>query len=1164
MSDDAIKGIQRFFGRVKDFFFTQPAEKPDAPRYDVRDVPAIYADRAETLRFIRETPLVYGYWGDFKRIFKQAETEGDRELLAALLARLDSAPFPTDRKPILTPLDAANVNNFNRMALQGNHAFLLNSQGYRNVPLSIVDISNPALPALVHQMPFPNLIDLAVADNRLYVLTGSQWSSNAKLLIYEVSDVRSPVKLGEYSCPLAAQVVVRDNLAFLPCRPDPNARRSVFAQQNAALSAAGAGQSENLQIVDISNPANPQQIGAFQGGHPHGFTVKGDFAYLITAPNQYSSRDKKLNILSIADPTAPRSLREISMQVPNGIAVQDGALFITTLKYNSQEQSGLQIYEAPAGQPEQARLAITLELGAPSGVVVSGRYAYVARKKTHGSDRDGGGIAVVDTVEKRVVSILPGAGMETLEMRDGILFGIEDTRPYVSQSLRAFDVSNPAKPYLIGTPPSKETLAYMKRRARRILREVAKAEPDAYPAFAAEILAQSGRGRAAVNFDTDWLTVPILFGSGKRYAQTQHDRGRFVCRVPVFVRTRREESNPELWDKTPQIAESLFTNADLPQETREFALRLLRHHALPLPKLTDAALAGSLASHSALLVSQAIGQIIAALNSGENVPPALAAEAFFRGSGIARRSVLSFLDKANDRKGFVVFAGRLYALASANVGAVLNPKQQYAFALLAARFAHLLRGKTDAALTVKLYATGRPDFTALAEDIFAHLQSNDLLNWLVALNTLDEARRSRAFGLIRSSISPQLFRTETAQTLISSPEMWIRESGWILLAESATPPGVFEKLWNGFFAYGRDLAYRGDINALATAFASPAALSLLPRISFNYARLLDALRSSPELLALVTPPLFEMLLPSFSLDSLLEFIGLFSEEQWQNLRPAAISGLQKFDRGLAFWGKVFELVNASGDTPLTRRLFDDPDLSETFVKLLDVGDLVKSANPAFGPLLGRWVAAHINAFERDSAELLAIATSMQPEIRTAGLARVETVGLSLPFALRLLESELPDAIEAGKAFFGKADAAQEMEYAVALCDSPQNSVRDYGLQYTQARLPELDKAALFARLSENPNLKIQIWVAKELRTADAPGAADFDRAVLRQRDKGRKAKEAVKKQIAKETAPDINLLLELARSRTPRDAEWAMQELAKLALTGVEIPGVALDGAAGG
>ncbi len=75
----------------------------------------------------------------------------------------------------------------------------------------------------------------------------------------------------------------------------------------------------------------------------------------------------------------------------------------------------------------------------------------------------------------------------------------------------------------------------------------------------------------------------------------------------------------------------------------------------------------------------------------------------------------------------------------------------------------------------------------------------------------------------------------------------------------------------------------------------------------------------------------------------------------------------------------------------------------------------------------------------------------------------------------------------------------------------------------------------------------------EERFAQAPA---FDRQVLRARNQGRKAKELVKRRLDAETSQDIPLLLELARGRSSRDAEWALGQLARLAVAGVEIEGV--------
>jgi len=72
---------------------------------------------------------------------------------------------------------------------------------------------------------------------------------------------------------------------------------------------------------------------------------------------------------------------------------------------------------------------------------------------------------------------------------------------------------------------------------------------------------------------------------------------------------------------------------------------------------------------------------------------------------------------------------------------------------------------------------------------------------------------------------------------------------------------------------------------------------------------------------------------------------------------------------------------------------------------------------------------------------------------------------------------------------------------------------------------------------------------------------EFDRAVLRGRYRARKAKNLVQKRRTQtEPLPDERTLLELARGRTPRDADWALTQLAKRALEapvdGVEISGV--------
>jgi hypothetical protein len=69
----------------------------------------------------------------------------------------------------------------------------------------------------------------------------------------------------------------------------------------------------------------------------------------------------------------------------------------------------------------------------------------------------------------------------------------------------------------------------------------------------------------------------------------------------------------------------------------------------------------------------------------------------------------------------------------------------------------------------------------------------------------------------------------------------------------------------------------------------------------------------------------------------------------------------------------------------------------------------------------------------------------------------------------------------------------------------------------------------------------------------------FDRAVLRSRGRARRAKDFVQQRHQEQSGTallDTATLLELARGRTKRDADWALRQLAQRALSGEKIEGV--------
>ena len=220
---------------------------------------------------------------------------------------------------------------------------------------------------------------------------------------------------------------------------------------------------------------------------------------------------------------------------------------------------------------------------------------------------------------------------------------------------------------------------------------------------------------------------------------------------------------------------------------------------------------------------------------------------------------------------------------------------------------------------------------------------------------------------------------------------------------------------------------------------------------------------------------------------------------------------------------------------------------------------MKTDSPAHEPWILRWLRAHKP--ERGAEILLLAATHNLPGVRHWALGRAEYLRLDLATALRFLESDLPDCITAGRKFFEALapGSADEMDYALALCDSPGYAARGFGREFIEARRETLFNGDLLARLAQHSSPDMQAWLAEKLLQSAAPpqAIAPFDRAVLRARGRARKAKNLVqtRHESPNEAAPDNATLLEIARGRTRRDADWALRQLAQKALAGEKIEG---------
>jgi hypothetical protein len=730
---------------------------------------------------------------------------------------------------------------------------------------------------------------------------------------------------------------------------------------------------------------------------------------------------------------------------------------------------------------------------------------------------------------------------------------------------KTYSIAHPARPAELGVPPSERTIEYLKRRARRLLRRMAKTDPDRFVETAFHTLALAGSTGKAPDLRYQWVSVDLLYGGSDRYRQIRHGRGPYREREPRrgSLRRTREERAPEAWDRRPDLAAQLYAQPGLAWPTYEAMLKVLQGNDAPVPASSPEVRLQFLRSPSPLLQHVAVAATVAEIEAGEKPGGELSARAFYYSSAAVRtRTLPLLLPRAGSPNWARPFAGTLTELVAAGCdGEVIPRRVVAAAALLAQSFVPFITSDLLLPIAGRLGASPHPELVQLLLAAFRAVTPGSLLGWLsvwaqLPVERLEPAWQALVAGLRRAKLSQQ-----TALALVTAEDASVREAGWRLLQALNAEQKLLAVVWEAV------LAAPGEAPALRTALGSGIALELLGRSGLDVNRLAERVAGTPSLAALLSAEAMEVVAASVPVAGLFPLIQVLSDAQWASVKGSVLAGLRRAGKMSAFWKAV---PAALTDAALQDRLLDDYTVAASLLLVDDPGVLEITDAP-FETLLHEWLLIHLAQLPRGSGGLLTAATHPLPRVREPALARAREEGIDLPFALKLLESGVPASVELGRGFFEAVEpgAEAELSYALALCDSPERSTRALGRAFIGLRIASLPRPELVRALAEHGDAEMNRFVADLLLelgpgdTAAPEEVREFDRGVLRGRNRGRRAKEQVKSRLSRSGAADVPLLLDLARSGTPRDAEWALGELARLAVAGQPIEGIEVEGVAG-
>ena len=1087
--------------------------------------------------FARQAALTYGPWQRLKRLYKDTEAalntpDADPALFGTLAARMDAVPLSASG-PIASVQLGAGVSMVSAVAVVGDTLCCLAKNNYRD-PTEFatyrLNPTNPLQPTPGPRFALPDTHTLLPCGPYVCALLGG--IQTGALGIFDASDLAAPRWRGR----LALGGYVRAAAAF----------PLVFA----AISGTSTT-FRGLRVVDVSDPDQPRCVGEVAipgaesvaaGSGPVALVVSGRVTHTGSRPADPSG----VTLVDVSDPTVPRVLSFLDLGDAQCAALQGTTAYVGA---GEGQERGLYVFDIT--DPAHPRQVAFLHVYPPK--FMRWHAGYLWMQTTYGALM----LADVRNPLAPALKTIPAiyGSQEIMIAGETLYLG----RNYGGMEI--YNISAPTKPARVGSPPSSGTLGYMKRRARRVLRTLAAKDPDAYARLAYETLAAEVGGET-LNPATQWVSADILYGGSDRWQETRHGRGPLTP-GPARLRLKaREERAPAAWDAHPELATALLTNPKLPWQTHEAAYKMLRAVGKLPETVPNEVLAAFLWGSSPLLIRFAVSRLAA----GDGLARAsakVAAAAYLKAGRAARLALEPGLtSRINDPDWGGKFWTHLFALAEETVITGRYTRRAGTALDTAARlFGLYIDRKTVEERLGPLVSAGQPNITALVLERAWGTPPARAIFWLRVLAPLDAALQEPVTAALVNAMKGRTFNVAEARELVYALPDFVREAGWRLLERSATVTGVFETLWTALLDSTR------ATDALKTAMASPSALALLDRAGLSADDIAQRLSERPFLAGLLSPQTFAAITRQVPAAVTLALVGAAADEQWPALRDAWLRDLREGIGVSALWLAAAPALSAAADDKLEQRLLGDTDIADTFVSVEDPA-VLDIRDPSFGPLLGRWVRAHADLFTPNSNLLLQAATQVLPEVRDWALARVREAEMTLPFALRLLESSLPPSMEVGSGFFFGLTAgdSREQNFALALCDSPFFPVRRLGYDFVQTRWETLAREPLLSALFQSTHPDTQAFVADLLaQSADTPAdTPQFDRDVLRTRHAARRAKEAVKARQTAAPTLDTATLLSLARGKTPRDRDWALTQLARLAAGGAEIDGVALEGAAGG
>ena len=717
------------------------------------------------------------------------------------------------------------------------------------------------------------------------------------------------------------------------------------------------------------------------------------------------------------------------------------------------------------------------------------------------------------------------------------------------------------------------TVAYLIRRGRRWLRRLGRHDGATYARAASAFLRAADAQGAQIRVANRLILSDTLYGRGT--IDATHGRGAMTLPAEPDRYARRYDRFSKIWDQHLEEVKGIWAATRQNADIQAWAFSVLKSQRQAIPDLSPAGLKLALLGPSKKLRSHACAQIASGPDLVRHIDaPALQILLKFCTSR-QFSAIYPALEKHAGKKSIddAVFAyvcengmpeirrGGLPASTDTRSATLL----QFSLRFIRSRFnaAETYQLARYVGLTTKFKPVSR------WQDTLKALPLKSLVELRLQLTDLPRSVVTAIDGACSSAAMEGSGDENLAAALTLSPSKELRELGWSLLSNASDL--AIATIWASLSSQAGTSVGR---EALVEALQSEERLARIerhPHAPQILSNLVLALAAAEQKLA---ERLFLRLATQKSAEKTLKTLQKILRQQpsgsWAS-RPSLLQNAVSLDPGIT--RLVWAALPADETKPVAEIYLRNRSLADVMIGALEVDD-VKQLGQVQADYLMRALRAAPSRLLEDKTFAVSCAICPHPDLQQFAIAKLEARGLIKSVFVPLAESGMPAATAAADRYIASVqDRAELTKAVVTICDSGRAATRASGLRFLAQFSDRIDMNAAMAALAEHtaPDVSAVVaeWVASGLAVRRET-LQHFDNRVLRTRRVGRKAKELVKNRLGA-GSPDgtvsieadlqidgrrVEALLDLARGVSLRDREWALQQLARLALEGHVVPKV--------